>query len=314
MSEEPKPKSKMSISPKTIKRIFEVTGFLASIATIIALIISLQDRNSTIDLFRDYLYFIATSEASNGNETSLNATQVAYNLTLQSADSNFTPIPATTRTSTLTPSATASLTPSMTPTSTLTFTPTFTPTPDALFRDDFSDNQNGWDLSGSASIANGVISITAKPKEEIWLTIPGLKVNSENYLIQAKMAMTTTNCGCYAGFGLGFGLGEKDISYHKFFFTNWVSSFNFRQYGVNFFDNGEKLYSESTTDKIWLWSEYHAIRIEVKSGQVTLYHDGINTITKQITPYGNDLGFYVVNYENGDLTFSFDDVVVKEIP
>jgi len=224
--------------------------------------------------------------------------------------------PTATNLPTQTPYPTNTPYPTSTPYPTLTDVPTNTPipTPDALFRDDFSDNNKGWDLSGSASIANGVISITVKPKEEIWLTLPEFKVDSESYLIQAKMAMTTINCGCYSGFGLGFGLGEKDVSYHKFFFTNWVNGFNFRQYGVNFFDNGEKLYSEATTDKIWLWSEYHAIRIEVKSGQVTLYHDGINTITKQITPHGNDLGFYVVNYENGDLTFSFDDVVVKEIP
>lgn len=206
--------------------------------------------------------------------------------------------------------------PTYTPQATYTPQPTFTsiPTPDALFRDDFSDNRNGWDISGFASIANGELSITAKPQQEIWFTLPNFKINSENYYIQAKMAMTTKFCGCYAGFGLGLGLGEKDVSYHKFYFTNWVNGFNFRQYGVNFFDNGEKLYSEATTDKIWLWSEYHTIRIEVKSGQVTLYHDGVPTITKQITPHGNDLGFYVVNYENGDLTFSFDDVVVKEIP
>lgn len=212
--------------------------------------------------------------------------------------------------------------PTYTPFPTYTSQPTYTPvptytlipTPDALFKDDFPDNQNGWDLSGSASITNGELSITAKPKQELWLTLPNFKINSENYYVQAKMAMTTKFCGCYSGFGLGLGLGEKDSSYHKFFFTNWVNGFNFRQYGVNYFDNGEKLYSEATNDKIWLWSEYHTIKIEVKSGQVTLYHDGVPTITKQITPHGNDLGFYVANYENGDLTYSFDDVVVKSIP
>lgn len=217
---------------------------------------------------------------------------------------------------------TATFLPTFTPYPTYTSQPTYTPpptftsipTPDALFKDDFSDNHNGWDLSSSAAIANGVISITAKPKQEIWLTLPNFKINSENYYIQAKMAMTTQSCNCFTGFGLGLGLGEKDVSYHKFYFNNWVNGFNFRQYGINFFDNGEKLYSEATTDKIWLWSEYHTIRIEVKSGQVTLYHDGVATLTKQITPHGNDLGFYMANYENGDLTFSFDDVIVNRIP
>lgn len=275
-----------------------ITGIFAVITTCISAIAIVYSAYLT----RENRQIQATSTVISGT-----ATQFVL-LTKNAPTATFPP--------TFTPLPTYTDQPTYTPPPTYTPFPTFTsvPTPDALFKDDFSDNHNNWDLSNAATISNGELSITVKPKEEVWLTLPNFKINSENYYIQAKMAMTTKFCGCYNGFGLGFGLGEKDTSYHKVFFGNWVNSFNFRQYVVNFYDNGNKLYSEATSDKIWLWGEYHSIRIEYKSGQVTLYHDGVATITKQITPHGNDLGFYAANYEGGDLTFSFDDLVVRELP
>lgn len=278
-----------------------ITGVFGILAAIVSGIFSLQSsaRANQAQATNTALQ----QQVFNGNSTKTSLVQTA------SAPTD-TPYPTFTLLPTYTPN------PTYTPPPTYTPFPTFTsvPTPDALFKDEFSDNHNNWDLSNAATISNGELSITVKPKQEVFLTIPNFKINSESYFIQAEMAMTTKFCACFNGFGLGFGLGEKDTSYHKVFFGNWVNSFNFRQYVVNFYDNGNKLYSEATNDKIWLWGEYHSIRIEYQSGQITLYHDGVATITKQITPHGNDLGFYVANYEGGDLTFSFDDLVVKELP
>ncbi len=68
---------------------------------------------------------------------------------------------------------TATFPPSFTPYPTYTDQPTYTPfptftsvpTPDALFKDDFSDNHNGWDLSGPITLSNGELTITAKPND-----------------------------------------------------------------------------------------------------------------------------------------------------
>lgn len=219
---------------------------------------------------------------------------------------------------------TATFPPSFTPYPTYTDQPTYTPfptftsvpTPDALFKDDFSDNHNGWDLSGPITLSNGELTITAKPNEDVWVTLPNFAVGVPNYYIQAKMKMSTENCGCYNGFAVGYGLGEKDGSYHKFFFQYFLDGFNFYHNKVAFYDNGKSLSTEdiNDNDRMKLWGTYYTIRLEMKSGQATLYHDGIATITKQITPYGPAIGFHIHNSEGGDLNFSFDDLIVRELP
>jgi hypothetical protein len=316
MSEQPRPKPKFSLSPKTIRRSFEVTGFFASIATIIGLIVSLQESNATISLFRDYLYFKTTSEASNGNELSLNATQAAFNITLQSVDSKFTPIPATTRTPTLTsePTFTPSITPSITPSATETPIPTqtFTPTPDALFRDDFSGDSAGWDLNGSTRLSNGKLKVSIDGNQSIWLPIPNFKLPTGNFYVQAEM-MLEGDGNCWQG--LGFAQGEKDTSYHKFLLLNECDGFGFLHSYTGFYDNGQELFRTELTQEKKDLRKMHVLRVEVRGGLYTLLIDGAQTDSQQITPYGNDIGFYIWNYDRaGTRVYAFDNLVVKDLP
>lgn len=227
-------------------------------------------------------------------------------------------IPSITQTPNFTPTIVNS--PSSTPTEIATSTPTVEPsptniptsTPDALFKDDFSDNHNGWDLSGSTRLSDGKLKVSIDSSQSIWVAIPNLKIEADNFYIQTEM-MLDGDGNCWQG--LGFAQGEKDFSYHKFLLLNECDGFGFLHSYTGFYNNGQELFRTELKDEKKDIRILHVIRLEARSGLYTLIIDGVQTDSQQITPYGNDIGFSIWNYDKANTrVYSFDNLVVKVLP
>ncbi len=222
--------------------------------------------------------------------------------------------PTATKLPSQTPYPTNTNLPTYTPYPTFTDVPTSTaiPTPDALFKDNFSDDSGGWILEPPLLLSNGKLTVSVEPNQKIWITIPNFKITSPNYLIQAEMQLNGDG-NCYQG--MGFALGEKDVSFHKFLLRNECDGFGFLHAFVGYSDNNKELFSTELKESKPDFRKPHTLKLESKNGLLTLSYDGISTVSQQITPYGQDIGFFVENNEGqGTRIYSFDNLIVKEIP
>lgn len=287
----------MTQEPQKNNAVLIIIAIIGVVGTIVASTIgaignyNTEQSRQEWELTRIALVAIATSGGS---------TQVVLENTINAP----TDLPAPT----YTPPAT------YTPYPTFTDLPTYTavPTRDALFRDSFSDVSGGWPLQPPLLLSDGTLTVSVEPNQKIWITIPNFKVTASNYIIQAEMQLTGDG-NCYQG--MGFALGEKDISSHKFLLRNECDGFGFLHAFVGFYDNNKELFRTELTESKPDFRKLHTIKLESRNGLFTLSYDGITTVSQQITPYGQDIGFYVENNEGrGTRIYSFDNLIVRELP
>lgn len=194
-------------------------------------------------------------------------------------------------------------------------TPSITTSPPSsdtniIFSDDFSDNRNNWDLTGTTRLSQGKLVVSVTNNYAI-LFFPGVNATSPNLSVQADMLLENQgNCDQ----SLGFILGNQDINYHTFVIINTCDGMGFLHSFDAFYDNQLELFRTEIKENKPDLRKPHKFRLDIIDGIITLYYDGIPTDSQQITLYGGNVGFYINNPQSGENVYSFDNLRVFENP
>lgn len=184
------------------------------------------------------------------------------------------------------------------------------PTSAILFEDDFSDNRNDWDLTGTTRLSQGKLLVSVTNETAVIL-FPNLEITVSNFTVQADMTLESQgNCEQ----SMGFVLGNRDVDYHTFVIINTCDGFGFLHAFDAFYDNQQELFRTEIKENKPDIRRTHKIKLDVIDGIVTLYYDGIPTDSQQISPYGKNPGFFLSNPQNAENVYSFDNLRVIGLP
>lgn len=180
--------------------------------------------------------------------------------------------------------------------------PAPTPFEDSLFFDDFSNNDNGWDLGskegGSVTItSHGLTLILPGSDNCIFAKVPDFNP-PDNYSIEATLFVEGFDSGHF-GFAFGgktYGIGEDSNTY----FTH-------------IYDDGQGI-RDDQSNKFWSQKTPIVMRLDVSKGNYSLFVNNEPMGTTQFTPQGNGFSFFSCRwrYTSGNQQVSFDNVRISE--
>ena len=186
--------------------------------------------------------------------------------------------------------------------------PTPPPTPEGiLFFEDFSNNNNGWDLSSSTGgvtrLSQNQLLVTVNKNSSVWIIIPELEVENEFY-VEAQMTYLEGQLCCS---WIGWGVGNSNGNNHKF-----LASTNSYAY----YDNSVRLFNTQDST-LFSHNTPVVIGLEFINGNAILYVNGEQKDIFPIQPYGKNIGIFLWNtntyYGERKNTIAIDNVVVREL-
>jgi hypothetical protein len=173
--------------------------------------------------------------------------------------------------------------------------------PGLPFYDDFSNNDNGWQLTSGASITQGELVVTGVRESNNFVTLPGIHANT----FYLEVSVWGKGDGPQWGIALGDLSGQEGSAYYHF-------GYHYDNY----------LYVEDSTlewpcEMIWKADFYPSqtptrIALHLQNGQLEIFVDGELFTIIQVAPRGNQIGLGVADeYKNRDTIAHFDNLEVR---
>lgn len=177
---------------------------------------------------------------------------------------------------------------------------------DALFFEDFSNNDNGWSLAaknnGSARIAQQRLVLSAKKDDCIIVTIPSFTVEDQYYIQSDIKVESPWDI-------IGYAFGNPPNQFYKYGAGDINSGSGWRVQSYS--PTGDILSVTEYDEKLWQDNETFTLGMEVTSGLYTLYLNGEMLESAQFSPQGNNIGLFVCNTLH-ESQVGFDNITIRE--
>ncbi len=190
--------------------------------------------------------------------------------------------------------------------------PTSTPQPEALYSDDFSDADSGWDVyddeDASAEYADGKFAITVKSSK--WLAWANSnEVDLDDVVIEVNASMISGSED--NEFGVICRYQDKDNFYYFIISADGYAGIT-RMSGDDqtIISSAEGKYQQS--DVVNQGLATNSIKVVCAGDNLELYANGeLIAQAQDATISGGDIGLIVGTYDEGNVRIEFDDVMVS---
>jgi len=168
----------------------------------------------------------------------------------------------------------------------------------ALFFDDFDDNETGWSLfsvpEGRVSLADGFMRLNSNPCARLWVPIPDLTVGDEFYA-EAEIRLGEGTLQSSSGRILvGFAVGNSSSDqYHAFVISNRRN----RPDNVVLIDTVNQSFIFDTEYNVDLINENAPVRVGIgyEGGILTLYVEDEAYDAAPVITHGEEIGLFAVS-------------------
>lgn len=182
---------------------------------------------------------------------------------------------------------------------------TSTPQIEYLFFEDFSNNDNGWDLSpnpdGSVRITQTGLTLSAENQQRCLIVkIPNLTVDG-SYFIEMDVLVESEGFGSY-----GFAFGTLPTQWNSYGIGDTAGKGD-----IIWANDGSSSVTEANRN-FWERGTYFTLGMEVKNGLYTLYYNGELLESTQFIPSGIEIGVYSCKWHFKVNQVSIDKIRISE--